>query len=118
MTKLSTFKRRQSRVRSSIRKKSRGRMRLSVFRSNQHIYAQIINDLTGQTLVSASSLGNEIKKSDSEGKKLLAAHVGQKIAEKAKDAGINNVVFDRGKYLYHGRIRALAEAARENGLLF
>ena len=89
--------------------------RLSVFRSNSHIFAQIINDEKGTTLVSSSSIELKIKNGGNiEGAKL----VGKDIAEKAKKAGITNVVFDRGGYQYHGRVEALADAARENGLEF
>ena len=89
--------------------------RLSVFRSNSHIFAQIINDEKGTTLVSSSSIELKIKNGGNvEGAKL----VGKDVAEKAKKAGITNVVFDRGGYQYHGRVEALADAARENGLEF
>ncbi|MDC0074216.1 50S ribosomal protein L18 [Alphaproteobacteria bacterium] len=115
----STSERRQSRVRLAIKRKANGRMRLSVFRSNKNIYAQIIDDSLGHTLVSASALEKEIQASDKkEGKKNVAASVGKAIAERAISAGIDKVVFDRGRYLYHGRVKALAEAAREAGLLF
>jgi large subunit ribosomal protein L18 len=88
--------------------------RLNVFRSNSNIYAQIIDDVTGTTLVSASSLDMKLKNRNIEAAKL----VGAEIASRAKKAGIKNVVFDRGGYLYHGRVKALADAARENGLNF
>ena len=110
---------RQQRVRSSLRKKSNGRLRLSVFRSNKNIYAQIIDDKLGKTLVSASSL--EIKTKSEGGnaaKKESAVITGKTIAERATSAGIKEVVFDRGRYLYHGRVKALADAAREAGLVF
>ena len=91
--------------------------RLSVFRSNTGIYAQIIDDDNGKTLVSASSLDKDLKLKN--GSNIEAASkVGESIAKKAKEAGITKVVFDRGGYLYHGRVKALAEAARENGLEF
>ena len=92
------------------------RPRLNVFRSNTNIYAQIIDDVNGKTLVSASSMekGFEGKGSDCE----AAKKVGVTVAERAKSAGIENVVFDRGGYLYHGRVQALAEGAREGGLQF
>ena len=110
---------RQARVRSALRAKSHGRKRLSVFRSNQHIYAQIIDDNAGHTVVSASTLEKNFKSSEDGGsKKELAAVIGRAIAERAQTAGIREVIFDRGRYLYHGRVRALAEAARESGLLF
>ena len=101
--------------RLSIRKKVSGtseRPRLAVFRSNKEIYAQVIDDVKSNTLVSASSLSVEGNKSEQ------AAKVGKIIAEKAIKAGINNVVFDRGGFLYHGRIKALADSAREAGLNF
>ncbi len=89
------------------------RPRLSVFRSNKQIYAQVINDLTGKTVASASSLGlDKMPKIDQ------AKKVGELVAEKAKTAGVETVVFDRNGYLYHGRIQALADAAREGGLKF
>jgi large subunit ribosomal protein L18 len=108
---------RRSRIKRRIRKKISGTTdipRLSVFRSNKEIYAQIVNDLTGETLASATSLGD---KSAHSGSKIeQAGVVGKKIAEAAKAAGVEKVVFDRNGYLYHGRVKALAEAARENGL--
>lgn len=109
---------RRARIKKSIRKKISGtaeRPRLSVFRSNSKIYAQLIDDTTGKTLVSASSL--EI---DGKGNATIAISktVGQKLAEKAVPNGISKVVFDRGGYLYHGRVKALAEGAREGGLQF
>ena len=90
--------------------------RLCVFRSNTNIYAQIIDDEKGATLVSASSLDKELKLKNNNVE--AAAKVGEALAKKAKKAGIKNVVFDRGGYMYHGRIKALADAARENGLEF
>jgi large subunit ribosomal protein L18 len=109
--------------RKSIRKKIFGRdncPRLSVFRSSRHIYAQIIDDQKGVTLAAASSLSPEIKDktSDISGKKAMAKEVGSLIAQKATANGVTNVAFDRGGYLYHGRVKALAEAARESGLKF
>ena len=89
------------------------RPRLSVFRSNKQIYAQVINDLTGKTLASASSLGLEAMP-----KKEQAAKVGELLAEKAQAAGITQVVFDRNGYLYHGRVKELADGARKGGLKF
>ncbi|MDA8163249.1 MAG: 50S ribosomal protein L18 [Desulfobacteraceae bacterium] len=96
------------------------RPRLSVFRSARHIYAQIIDDDLGVTLVNVSTLDKEFKEKSIGGgdKKQTAAHVGAMIAMRAKAAGISKVAFDRNGYLYHGRVRALAEAARENGLVF
>ena len=91
--------------------------RLNVYRSNKHIYAQLIDDSSEKTLVSASSQDPEFKMEVGSNKD-AAAEVGALIAERAKDKGIENVVFDRGGYLYHGRVKALADAARENGLQF
>lgn len=111
---------RKLRIRRRIRKVSFGtsqRPRLSVFRSNKEIYAQVIDDTTGQTLVSASSRDKEL--SSAKGTKSEIAHeVGKALAEKAKKAGIENVSFDRGGNLYHGRVKSLAEGAREGGLNF
>jgi len=107
---------RRIKIKFRIRKKVNGtaeRPRLSVFRSNKQIYAQVINDLTGQTLASASSLGME-----SMPKKEQAQKVGELVAKKAKEAGVEAVVFDRNGYLYHGRIKELADAARNGGLNF
>lgn len=91
--------------------------RLNVYRSNKHIYAQIIDDAKGETLVQASSQDKDIAR-DATSKVDLSAKVGEVIAKKASDKGIKEIVFDRGGYLYHGRVKALAEAARENGLEF
>jgi large subunit ribosomal protein L18 len=111
--------RRQQRTRTQIRKKSRGRLRLSVFRSSKHIYAQVIDDRQGLTLASASSLDKALKgKLKTGADRAAAQEVGKLIADRAKAAGLEAVVFDRGGYLYHGRVKALAEAAREAGLSF
>jgi large subunit ribosomal protein L18 len=110
---------RRDRIKKGIRKRLSGsseRPRLSVFRSNKGIYAQIIDDVTGKTLVSASSLSKEFQSEGSKGEQSVA--VGKLIAEKAKAAGIEQVVFDRNGYLYHGRVKQLAEGAREGGLNF
>jgi large subunit ribosomal protein L18 len=110
---------RRARIKKRIRKRITGTTevpRLSVFRSNKEIYAQIINDLDGTTLAAAASLGD--KETQSGTKLEQAAAVGKKIAEAAKKAGVEKVVFDRNGYLYHGRVKALADAARENGLNF
>lgn len=115
--KLSTNERRKQRVRAQILKVANGRPRLSVFRSSKHIYAQVIDDARGQTLAAASSMEKDFK-SDKGGNREAANLVGKLIAERAVKAGIENVVFDRGGYLYHGRVKALAEAAREAGLKF
>ena len=107
---------RRIKIKFRIRKSVNGtaeRPRLSVFRSNKQIYAQIINDLTGNTLVSASSLGMEAMP-----KKEQAAKVGELVAKKALEAGITQVVFDRNGYLYHGRVQELADGARKGGLKF
>ena len=107
---------RRIKIKFRIRKNVNGtaeRPRLSVFRSNKQIYAQVINDLTGKTLASASSLGLEAMP-----KKEQAAKVGELLAEKAQAAGITQVVFDRNGYLYHGRVKELADGARKGGLKF
>jgi large subunit ribosomal protein L18 len=116
MAKLSLFARRRRRVRTALKARSGGRPRLSIHRSGRHIYAQIIDDAEGRTLAAASSL---VKGEKSIGANLDAASkVGKDIAEKAKAAGISAVVFDRGGFLFHGRVKALADAAREGGLEF
>ncbi len=107
---------RRIKIKFRIRKNVNGtaeRPRLSVFRSNKQIYAQVINDLEGKTVASASSLGLEKLP-----KKEQATKVGELIAEKAKAAGVEKVVFDRNGYLYHGRVQALADGARSGGLIF
>ena len=106
---------RSQRVRTRLRKVGGGRPRLSVFRSSKNIYAQVIDDAQGRTLVAASSLEGEGKSGTD---KAAAEAVGRRIAERAKEAGVTDVVFDRGGYLFHGRIKALADAAREAGLNF
>ena len=111
--------RRKLRVRRKIRKTVKDRPRLSVFRSNKHIYAQVIDDGAGATLAAASTLDKDLKGEGKSGADRGAAEaVGKLIAERAKAAGVTSVVFDRGSYLYHGRVKALAEAAREGGLTF
>ncbi len=111
--------RRKDRNRTKIRASAHGRMRLSVHRSSRYIYAQVIDDTKGVTLASASSLESGLRGSLKTGADTKAAsEVGKLIAERAKAAGVTEVIFDRGAYLYHGRIKALAEAARENGLSF
>lgn len=115
----SLFARRARRTRYQLRKRARGRPRLSVFRSGQHIYAQIIDDTAGRTMLAASSLEKDMRKKMKTGGNIEAAsEVGKLIAERAKQAGVAEVVFDRGGYAYHGRVKALAEAAREGGLKF
>jgi len=111
--------RRRQRVRGRIKRKSRGRLRLSVFRSGKHIYAQIIDDTAQRTLAAASSVDKTLKEKLKKGTdKAAAAAVGKLIAERAVAAGVQEVVLDRGAYRYHGRVKALAEAAREGGLSF
>lgn len=111
--------RRRKRLRYQIRKKGGGRPRLSVFRSSKNIYAQVIDDIAGRTLVAASSLDKSLAEILKTGADIEAARaVGKLVAERAKSAGLSQVVFDRGSYLYHGRVKALAEAAREGGLSF
>ena len=116
---ISLHDRRKQRNRSSLKKKSMGKLRLSVFRSGKHIYGQIIDDIKGQTIAAASSLESEIKSIHKNGgTKEVASLVGKLIAEKAIKQGVTSVVFDRGGYIYHGRVKSLAEAARESGLIF
>jgi large subunit ribosomal protein L18 len=113
------FLRRRERTRFKLRQVGKGRARLSVFRSSRHIYAQIIDDAVGRTLATASTLDGSLRPSLKTGADTAAAKaVGQLLAERAKAAGVERVVFDRGAYLYHGRIKALADAAREGGLDF
>src|SRR4030095_13062021 len=117
MAKLSLFDRRRRRVRTALRARAAGKPRLSVHRSGKHIYAQVIDDAAGKTLVAASTLGKDLKgkaSSTREG----AAEVGKALAERAKKAGVSAVVFDRGGFLFHGRVKALAGAARDGGLEF
>ena len=116
MQKLDKNIKRQNRVRKKLKTRSVNKVRLTVFRSSRHIYAQIVDDAAGKTLVSASSL---IKDSKVNGSNIDAAtKVGTLIGERSIEAGIKDVFFDRGKYKYHGRIKALAEGAREAGLNF
>lgn len=120
MTRLSDrFVRRQGRVRGALRQAAGERKRLSVYRSSKHIYAQVIDDDHGITLASASSIEKTTREGLKTGASVDAAKaVGKLIAERAKEKGVKDVVFDRGGYLYHGRVKALAEAAREGGLNF
>lgn len=114
---MTTKENRRLRIKQSVRSKISGtaaRPRLSVFRSNKQIYAQVIDDTTGRTLAAASSLGLK----ETAPKKEIAAKVGEEIARNAQSAGVQTVVFDRNGYLYHGRIKELAEAARNGGLKF
>ena len=118
-TKGQGAQRRQKRVRAALRRVAGGRPRLSVFRSSQHIYAQVIDDKNGRTLAAASSLDKELKSKLKTGADTAAAgEVGKLVAERAKAAGVDRVVFDRGAYNCHGRVKALADAAREGGLQF
>jgi large subunit ribosomal protein L18 len=111
--------RRRERVRHRIRTTASGRPRLSIFRSSKHIYAQVIDDAAGATRAAASSLDKDLKAALKTGADLDAAKaVGKLIAERALAAGVTTVVFDRGGYLFHGRVKALADAAREAGLQF
>ncbi|MCM3768220.1 50S ribosomal protein L18 [Neobacillus niacini] len=114
--KNATRKKRHGRVRAKLSGTS-ARPRLNVFRSNQHIYAQVIDDVLGVTIASASTLDKELNL-ESTSNVEAAQKVGELVAKRAVEKGITNVVFDRGGYLYHGRIQALADAARENGLQF
>lgn len=117
-TSLKGSQRRKARVRKAIRARANGRPRLSVHRSDKNIYVQIIDDGSGKTLASASSLEKDLRSAGKGGSTEGAAAVGKLIAERGKAANVSEVVFDRGSYLYHGRVKALAEAAREAGLKF
>ena len=111
--------RREAQVRRAIRRAASGRVRLSVFRSSKHIYAQVIDDTKGETLASASSIEKDMRGGMKNGANIAAAKaVGKLVAERATAKGVKEVVFDRGAYLYHGRVKALADAAREGGLSF
>ena len=114
-----TSERRQARVRRAVKAGANGRPRLSVFRSSKHIYAQIIDDQKGGTVVAASSMEKTVRDGGKTGANVDAAKaVGKLVAQRAVEKGVNAVVFDRGGYRYHGRIKALADAAREGGLQF
>ncbi len=111
--------RRRNRLRYQLRRKAGGRPRLSVFRSGKNIHAQVIDDVAGRTLAAASSLDKDVREQFKTGaNKDAATAVGRLVAERALAAGVSQVVFDRGAYMYHGRVKALAEAAREGGLAF
>lgn len=113
------FERRRDRVRRSIQRAANGRPRLSIFRSSKQIYAQIIDDVKGHTIASASTIEKDLKGNLKTGADVSAAEaVGKLVAERAVAAGVKQVVFDRGGYMYHGRVKALADAAREGGLEF
>ena len=117
MARLNPFVKRAKRVRTAIRRRGGDRPRLSVHRSGRHIYAQVINDAEGRTLAAASTLEKEGR--DRTGATVASAQeVGKRIAERAKAAGVTRVIFDRGGFLFHGRVKALADAAREGGLEF
>jgi large subunit ribosomal protein L18 len=117
MKRLSLFDQRRRRVRTALRAKGGSRPRLSIHRSSQHIYAQVIDDARGVTLASASTLEKEVR--DTTGAtKTAATEVGKRLAERARAAGVTAVVFDRGGFLFHGRVKALADGAREGGLEF
>ncbi len=117
--KLALEERRRRRSRYALKMKSHGRPRLSVFRSGRHIYAQVIDDAQGRTVAAASTLEKELREQLRTGAgKDAAVAIGKRVAERALAAGVTQVVFDRGPYLYHGRVKALADAAREGGLSF
>jgi len=119
MAHLTTTQARKARVRNAIRMAANGRPRLSVFRSSKQIYAQIIDDAKGVTLVAASSIEKDLKGKLKTGADIEAAKaIGKLVAERALAAGVTKVVFDRGEYIYHGRVKALADGAREGGLDF
>jgi len=119
MAHITGSERRKARVRRALKAAANGRPRLSVFRSDKNIYAQIIDDATGRTLAAASTIDKDVKAAMASGSTQAAAEtVGKLIAERGKAAGVETVVFDRGSYLFHGRVKALADAAREGGLQF
>jgi large subunit ribosomal protein L18 len=119
MGTLNKFDKRKARVRRTLKARSEGRPRLSVHRSSKHIYAQIIDDAAGTTLAAASTMEKDLRGSLKTGaNKDAAAAIGKLVAERAVKAGVKEVVFDRGGYLFHGRVKALADAAREGGLSF
>jgi len=120
MSKLKvTNARRKARVRNALKRSANGRPRLSVHRSSKHIYAQIIDDVKGETLAAASSMEKSLRDGGKTGANIeAAAAVGKLVAERALKDGVKEVVFDRGQYLFHGRVKALADAAREGGLSF
>ena len=117
MAKLSLFERRRRRVRTALRSRAAGKPRLSVHRTGKHIYAQVIDDAAGKTVAAASTLDKDLK-GKTGATRDGAAQVGKTLAERAKAAGVSSVVFDRGGFLFHGRVKALADAAREGGLEF
>lgn len=115
--RLTPFEKRRQRVRVALRRKAGDRPRLSIHRSGRHIYAQVIDDKAGSTVAAASTLDGDYKGKTGANVE-AAADVGKRIAERATKAGIKRVVFDRGAFLFHGRVKALADAAREGGLEF
>ena len=117
MARLTLFDRRTRRVRTALRARASGKPRLSVHRSGRHIYAQVIDDSAGRTLAAASTLDKDLKGKTGATRDGAAA-VGKTLAERAKAVGVSKVVFDRGGFLFHGRVKALADAAREGGLEF
>jgi large subunit ribosomal protein L18 len=117
MAKLSLFDRRRRRVRTTLKSRASGKPRLSIHRSGRHIYAQVIDDAAGTTLAAASTLDKDLKGKTGATRDGAAA-VGKAVAQRAKAAGVSRVVFDRGGFLFHGRVKALADAAREGGLEF
>ena len=117
MAKLSLFAKRRQRVRTALRARGGSRPRLSIHRSGRHIYAQVIDDEAGRTLASASTLDKDVRGATGATTD-AAASVGKRVAERATAAGVKAVVFDRGGFLFHGRVKALADAAREGGLEF
>ena len=120
MSKAKTnFERRRRRVRLRLQDKAAGRLRLSIFRSSKHIYAQVIDDAKGHTVAAASTIDADVKGKIKTGADIAAAkEVGKLVATRALAAGVKQVVFDRGAYMFHGRVKALADAAREGGLSF
>jgi large subunit ribosomal protein L18 len=117
MAHLTPFEKRRQRVRTALRQRAGGRVRLSVHRSGRHIYAQLIDDAAGRTVAAASTLDKDVR-GTAGSNAIAAADVGKRIAAAAKEAGVTQVVFDRGGFLFHGRIKALADAARAGGLEF
>lgn len=115
--RLTPFAKRRQRVRAALRRKAGGRPRLSIHRSGRHIYAQVIDDKAGTTVAQASTLDTD-NKGKSGANVAAAADVGKRVAERAVKAGVKQVVFDRGAFLFHGRVKALADAARAGGLEF
>ncbi|MEO8724185.1 MAG: 50S ribosomal protein L18 [Sphingobium sp.] len=117
MAKLSLFARRRRRVRTALKARGASRPRLSIHRSGRHIYAQVIDDAAGHTVAAASTLDKDVR-GKAGATSAAAADVGKRVAELATKAGVTKVVFDRGGFLFHGRVKALADAAREGGLEF